>query len=302
MQQIRVSVALCAVFCAASLVPELGWAATAQDPSGRWAGTIFVKPGESEVDIIVDFTRAKNGSWSGVMSVPGQSVSRSRLEEVVFVPPGTVSWVYRDNAGVSVLTGTLSSDGRALTGEHQEQGQKYAFSLHRVAPGSEPKRPSLVDLSGAQEFRTLFNHDAGRIRLVLILAPSCGLCYEGARMVERYVLDAMPGQDLGVYVIWTPISKHDSRQRAVDATFHLPDPRARHFWDKSLEIQRSFSAPLGLKESPAWDVYLVYGPGERWTGAVPAPDLYMHRLGSDLPRDLILNGPRFAAEVKKLLR
>ena len=45
-------------------------------------------------------------------------------------------------------------------------------------------------------------------------------------------------------------------------TFHVTDPRARHFWDGGAEVQRSFSTPLGLGDSPAWDVFLVYGPGK----------------------------------------
>ena len=294
----RVAFALAFSFAAFILQP--GWAASAIDPSGTWAGTIFIKPGESEIDIRVELTRTKDGRWSGVMSVPGQSVSRKPLEDVTFVPPKTVSWIYRDNAGVSILTGTVSPDGRKLVGEHQEQGEKYSFTLRRVEPGSEPPRPGLVNLSGTEELRALFNRDAGKTRLVLILSPSCGLCFEGARMVERYVLDAKAGDDLTAFVIWTPISKNDHRERAVEATSHLADPRARHFWDRSLAVQRSFSAPLGLKDSPAWDVYLVYGPGKRWDKAPPVPDVYMHRRGDDMPRDRILNGPRLIEEVEKI--
>lgn len=303
MKTVRAHVVLLAFLSAALLNPWPGQADVTNDLAGRWDGTIFVKPGESEVDITVEFTRAHDGSWSGVMSVPTQSVKRKRVEEVVFEPPGTVSWIYRDNFGVSLLTGTLSADGRTMNGKHQEQGQTYPFQLSRATPGSESPAPALSDLAGAEQLRTQFNRDAGKTRLVLILAPSCGLCYEGARLVERHVLNKLAKEDLGVYVIWTPISKHDNRQRAVDATFHVTDPRARHFWDGSAEVQRSFSTPLGLGDTPAWDVFLVYGPGKRWEGgAAPAPDTYMHRLGKALPRERTLNALHLADEVEKILR
>lgn len=58
-----------------------------------------------------------------------------------------------------------------------------------------------------------------------------------------------------------------------------PDKRfLMQSWDARRAIGEAFSKTLQLK-CPAWDVYLLYQPGVRWTGAVPPmPSFWMHQL------------------------
>lgn len=66
-----------------------------------------------------------------------------------------------------------------------------------------------------------------------------------------------------------------------DATRLIPDARASHYWDEHGATITGYTATLSLPE-PAWDIYMVYGPGARWTGArPPKPDFWMHQLGSE---------------------
>src|SRR6185369_9909882 len=123
--------------------------------------------------------------------------------EVKFVAP-TLSFVYRDGAGVSVLTGALSDDGQTVSGQHLEQDAKHPFELVRADGRAGGPAAELHDLTGADAFRKIFNDDADRIRLLLILSPSCGLCQENAQMVERRVLDKVKDAHLRVYVLWAP--------------------------------------------------------------------------------------------------
>jgi hypothetical protein len=80
-----------------------------------------------------------------------------------------------------------------------------------------------------------------------------------------------------VYVAWVP--KRGAQEKDVrEATATVPDARAKHFWDGSGTLLKSFRPPLGLK-GDAWDVYVIYRPGVRWEGAVPPkPTYWTHQL------------------------
>ena len=49
----------------------------------------------------------------------------------------------------------------------------------------------------------------------------------------------------------------------------LVDKRARHYWDARARLGRYVAGLLGQGDSPAWDMYLVYGPDAKW-GDEPA--------------------------------
>lgn len=83
----------------------------------------------------------------------------------------------------------------------------------------------------------------------------------------------------------------DSYQHAQQAQALLPDSRTRHWWDGRLALGRGYRRilPLGAECKFAWDVYLLYRPGDkrfRYTlledgkkgWMPPAPDFWMHQL------------------------
>lgn len=74
-------------------------------------------------------------------------------------------------------------------------------------------------------------------------------------------------------------------------------------WDGSKEIANQFTKTLDLKTS-AWDVYLVYAPGEKWSSEKPpTPTFWMHQLSEDQganPKQC-LNVTKLQSEIKKLL-
>lgn len=104
--------------------------------------------------------------------------------------------------------------------------------------------------------------------------------------------------------MWVP--KADGREQDVpEATTLLPARRARHYWDGERAVMDGYRAALALTED-AWDIYMVYGRGARWDGALPpVPEFYMHQLGSRRrPRvpAPFLDGPAFARRAKEMLR
>lgn len=125
-----------------------------------------------------------------------------------------------------------------------------------------------------------------------------------ARVVQRYVLQSMADPRLAVFVVWEKIGSHDSPEAARKSALLLPDPRVHFFWSGERYAGKAFQTTLGIQGMPAWDVFVVYGPGRIWAGDTPpAPDYFMHNQPShsELPKDRLLNGMRMAAEVKALL-
>jgi hypothetical protein len=125
-----------------------------------------------------------------------------------------------------------------------------------------------------------------------------------ARVVQRYVLQTLDDPRLAVFVVWEKIGAHDSPEAARKATMLLPDPRVHFFWSDDRIAGKAFQGAVGIQGTPAWDVFLVYGPGKTWNGeAPPIPDYFMHNQPShpELPKDRLLNGNRLAEKVKILL-
>jgi hypothetical protein len=145
-----------------------------------------------------------------------------------------------------------------------------------------------------EPLRAAFNADSGRVRIVMLVSPTCGECLHGASEIERAVLGTQPSPRLRAYVVWVP--KLYGREQDVPlATRYVPDARARHYWDALGVLVRQYDTVLGLGED-AWDIYMVYGPRARWDGATPPrPDFWMHQLGS--PGHPRVGGPYLAPAV-----
>ena len=93
---------------------------------------------------------------------------------------------------------------------------------------------------------------------------------------------------LRVYFVWEPVLETDTLAAARKSAATVVDRRVEHYWDEGLRLGHRVGEVLGLPTSEppdrtsglAWDVYLVYGAGERWWsgGAFPAPVAWWHQL------------------------
>jgi hypothetical protein len=72
----------------------------------------------------------------------------------------------------------------------------------------------------------------------------------------------------------------DSVQAAAAAGSHVPDRRARHFYDPDNTLGKVVADVLGWQGQLAWDIYLFYAPSARWLDQTPVPVAWMHQLGS----------------------
>lgn len=111
-------------------------------------------------------------------------------------------------------------------------------------------------------------------------------------MVQRHVFDQVDDPRLHALVVWGPMQGGEERGDAVEATRFLDDERTTHFWTGEHTVAARLRDPAGLPEGElAWDTFLLFAPGQRWTEhGPPRPALVMH-VGKPLPDEQRLHGP-----------
>jgi len=113
------------------------------------------------------------------------------------------------------------------------------------------------------------------------------------------VLSRIASKNLTAFVVWVP-QLFGTQPDAVRASRLIDDPRTIHYWDGADTTGIEFGRVLPTPQA-AWDVYLVYPPGIRWSENLPPkPNYWMQQLGID--NAPYLNAPIFADHVRALLR
>jgi hypothetical protein len=285
--------------------------------AGVWTGTIAYVPAELEIEVLVEIGETADGGLAGTIDVPVAKIEYRPLQ-ALSLDGSAVAFdmplqTHAGGSAVYTFRGTLSDDGGEIAGRFHgwlERGTRDAeFRLARTGdPGGERldwgEPPALADLSPAgAELAAAFDADRERVRLVLMLSPTCGVCLSSARIVQRYVLDAVADERLAAYVVWGPMLGEEERADAERATVFLADERSRHFWTPRHDLAEALGRVLGLPAGePAWDVYLVYPAGARWPPGAPppAPATVMH-IERSLPAECGLNGEALRRAVEAAL-
>jgi hypothetical protein len=166
----------------------------------------------------------------------------------------------------------------------------------RGIPGQ--TRPHQTVGAQAQTLRETFNADAGKVRILALVSPTCGACLRGATDIQD-VFGEIGDARLRGYIVWVP--KLDGQESNVpEATHTVADPRAGHYWDGNGYLLHAYDRTLDLGQD-AWDVYLLYGPETRWDSSdPPAPAYWMNQLGG--ANGPTLDSQTFADHARALLR
>ncbi len=291
---------LCGILVLASLA--LANAACAATPdaglAGIWQGAIIFQRGMIEGDMVVKLSAGGDGKLDGLCSLPVLGVKDHPITDVK-TNGKQLSFVYTDNTGSSVVNVSLAADGQRLDGEMVEKDKHYPVSLKRTTAKEMAPSGTLQVLSkDAHELHQRFDQDAGKVRLVIFVSPTCHNCVRMVRMVQRYLLEAVSDPRLAVYVVWGPMLDGDSAEAARQAMVHLTDPRGVHFWAPSADLAQEFSQPLH-SERPAWDVVFFFAPGAQWSDP-PRPADYVHTLGKQLPLDHQFDATQLQGKFEKL--
>jgi hypothetical protein len=158
-----------------------------------------------------------------------------------------------------------------------------------------------------QQVKDDFNANAGRVRLLFISGPTCGICLRGmADLNDAFIAASQGDNRLVTFVVHVPAL--GAREEHVAATIPLlQGPRIHHYWEDTGIIGQHFSEVME-SEMYVWDFWMIYGPEARWDGLLPpAPDYYEHQLGvtsgnfRGFPREKVLDAERFAAEAASYL-
>jgi hypothetical protein len=104
-------------------------ALVAQDgPRGHWSGNVNIPDQALAVEVDLDKT-AK--AWVGSISIPAQNATGIPLEAVT-IANGKVTFRIKGAPGDPTFIGTLSADGKTLSGDFTQAGGSFPFQLSRT--------------------------------------------------------------------------------------------------------------------------------------------------------------------------
>ncbi len=199
----------------------------------------------------------------------------------------------------------------ALTYKVSVEGAQHADAATKPASASCDMPPSPVATSKPialpsyrlDALRTAFNNASDQVRVVALLSPTCGFCQKGQRVVESVFTKYPNDTRLRGFVVWLPMLPSDNANAAGAQAGSFVDARVLQQWDGNRESGKLVARTLNLKGN-AWDVYLLYAPGVKWTGdEPPAPTFWMHQLRAETGADqrACLNPSVFTGKVAGLL-
>ena len=150
------------------------WGQGQSTVEGIWEGVVVYAPAELEVEQAVELFQDARGALAGLIDVPVKPIEDEPLSAVRF-DGKRISWELRRDTGTFRYEGTLSDDGKEISGQYFERGKTFPFWLRRTDPAAvKPARaqPALHTLSATGgELKERFNADAGKVRLVMLLSP-----------------------------------------------------------------------------------------------------------------------------------
>lgn len=158
-----------------------------------------------------------------------------------------------------------------------------------------------------QELKDDFNANAGRVRLVFLNGPTCGICLRGmADLNDAFIASSQGDDRLVTFVVHVP-TMGAKEHHASDSMPLLDGPRVHHYWEESGIIGQHYAEVLTVPVY-VWDFWIIYGPAAVWVSTLPPlPDYYEHQLGVTsggsrvFPRELELDAERFAAKTAEYL-
>jgi hypothetical protein len=120
--------------------------------SGHWDGAIQV-PGNA-LGIQVDLAKNAKGEWMGTIDIPAQHLKGFLLSSVA-VKGNAVSFRMKGPQGDPKFDGSLSADGKSLSGNFTQGGAALTFALKRIGEAriETPAKSTAIakDLEGAWE-------------------------------------------------------------------------------------------------------------------------------------------------------
>ncbi len=164
-----------------------------------------------------------------------------------------------------------------------------------------PQKSYVVLDKNLSQLRADFNANVGKVRMLYIVGPTCGVCLRGLSDMQDALYDKkVDDPRLATFVIHVPTL--GAREANVAPASHLIlDHHTTNYWEESGIIGRRMQQTMGF-DKYTWDFWTIYGPKAVWSDAnrLPAPDFWQHQLDG-LPEEKKLNATVFAAKVDDFL-
>jgi hypothetical protein len=162
-------------------------------------------------------------------------------------------------------------------------------------------QPYVVLDKSLRQLRADFNANVGKVRLLYIVGPTCGICLRGLSDLQE-ALYSKKGNDprMVTYVVHVPTL--GAREiNVAPASRLITNAHTTQYWEETGITGKLMEESLGLTNRYIWDFYAIYGPNAVWSDErPPAPDFYQHQL-QGLSPEKRLQADAFAAKVSKFL-
>ncbi len=163
----------------------------------------------------------------------------------------------------------------------------------------------------AQDLQALkdeFNANEGRVRLMFLSGPTCGICLRGmADLNDEFLAASQQDDRLVTFIVHVPTL--GAREEHVAETIPLLEgPRIHHYWEDTGILGQHYTEVMDV-DMYVWDFWAIYGPDARWEGNLPPkPAYFEHQLGvtsgrfRGFPRERVLNAERFAEKTAEYVK
>ena len=105
-----------------------------------------------------------------------------------------------------------------------------------ASSAEEADEVQLREIEKLDEFKEEFNDDKGKHRLLVLVSPTCPMCVDGAKWIEKEVLAKYPDEEIVVYAVWFNMVRTDRKSRWKPEL--MDDDRVTHYWDEGRKLGR----------------------------------------------------------------
>ncbi len=180
----------------------------------------------------------------------------------------------------------VSAPADPVTPESTTPRPLGGLELLHIAPAGQPPL-EFLDPDHFDDLRQAFNADTSRVRIVLMVSPSCPFCLRGTEALEK-TFAADSAAALRIFVVWMHVTHGDRQEPNSLVLARVSDRRASQYWDPyrllSKVMLRDYPPDTALAMADTagagppviWDLVALWGPGVTWKDRVPMPDFAGH--------------------------
>ena len=169
-----------------------------------------------------------------------------------------------------------------------------------ASPADAPQQPYVVLDKSLGRLRADFNANVGKVRMLYIVGPTCGICLRGMSDLQEAVYSSK-GDDPRMVTFVIHVPTLGAREANVaPASRLITDRHTTQYWEETGITGKLMQQAMGA-DKYVWDFWTIYGPKTVWSDdRPPAPDFWQHQLGF-LPPEKRLDANAFAAKVDEFL-